>query len=287
MYSLCHLLVKALSHIPFAVLYALSDALYYLLYYVIRYRRKLVRRNLTESFPEKSPQEIVRIEKRFYHFFMDMLLETCKLASISPEEMRRRVTFPNFEQANEVVREGRSVTFFIGHCGNWEWMSSVGLWIDEDAVLAQVYHRLTNPVMDALMKHLRERMGNVCVEMRETARFVSHRRSEGKPCMMALIADHSPKWRDIRHYVQFLHHEVPGLVGPEKMTKRYGHVPFFVHLRRLRRGYYECELTLLHKHPEELPDYELTDLYFKYLEAEILAQPECYLWTHNRFKYAR
>ena len=287
MYSLCHLLVKALSHIPFSVLYALSDALYYLLYYVIRYRRKVVRRNLTESFPEKSPREVVRIEKRFYHFFMDMLLETCKLASISPEEMRRRVTFPNFEQANEVVREGRSVTFFIGHCGNWEWMSSVGLWIDKGAVLAQVYHRLTNPVMDALMKHLRERMGNVCVEMRETARFVSRRRSEGKPCMMALIADHSPRLRDIRHYVQFLHHEVPGLVGPEKMTKRYGHVPFFVHLRRLRRGYYECEITLMHDHPEELPDYELTDLYFKHLEAEILSQPECYLWSHNRFRYAR
>ena len=37
---------------------------------------------------------------------------------------------------------------------------------------------------------------------------------------------------------------------------------------------------------DQLPDFELTDRYFKLLEKMIMRAPEFYLWTHKRFKYA-
>ena len=76
-------IIKVLSYIPFWALYVISDIMYYPLYYIIRYRRKIVRKNLTESFPEKNLHEIISIEKKFYHFFMDMVLESGKLATTS------------------------------------------------------------------------------------------------------------------------------------------------------------------------------------------------------------
>ena len=91
MYYLIYFIVKALSYIPFWALYILSDIMYYPLYYVIRYRRKIVRKNLTESFPEKSHEEIVATEKKFYRYFMDMILESSKMASISPAEIRKQI----------------------------------------------------------------------------------------------------------------------------------------------------------------------------------------------------
>ena len=94
-------LVKAVSYIPFRVLYLLSDLLYYPVYYVVRYRRKIVRKNLIESFPDKGRNEIIRIEKSFYRFFVDMALESCKMISISPDEMRQRMKFVNIELANQ------------------------------------------------------------------------------------------------------------------------------------------------------------------------------------------
>lgn len=288
MYYLLHFIVKGLSYLPFRVMYVLSDLMYYLLYYVIRYRRKVVRKNLTESFPDKNPDEIIRIEKRFYHYFMDLILECIKLASISREEIRKRMVFVNSEEVNAKFREGKNITAFIGHFGNWEWMTSAGLWFDDNAICVQVYHALVNGDMDRLMKQMRERMGkNVCVEMRKTARFVNNMANEGKPFLMALIADQSPKRRDIKHYVTFLNHDVPVIVGPEKMTKHYDYAPFFVSVHRVKRGYYEMRVSSLHEDATSLPDYELTDLYFRRLEEEIRQQPECYLWTHNRFKYAR
>ena len=287
MYQLIYLLVKALAYIPFPVLYAISDMMYYPLYYVVRYRRAIVRKNLTESFPEKSHQEIITIEKRFYHCFMDMILESCKLATISEDEMKKRMNFVNIQLVNDLLAEEKSLAFFIGHYCNWEWMSSVGLWLESDVVCTQVYHKLMNPTFDRLMKHLRERMGSQCIEMHKTARFVTQLKAEHKVGMIALIADQSPKRREIKHYTDFLCHSVPVLVGPEKITKHYGYTPIFAEARRVSRGHYECRFSLLSDNPTDLPDYALSDLYFKHLEDEIKRQPECYLWTHNRFKYAK
>ena len=106
MYHLLRLLLKLVSYIPWCILYVLSDVLFFLLYHVAGYRRKIVRQNLTESFPEKDLSEIRRIEKKFYHFFSDMMLESCKLASISPEEIRRRMQFKNIEAVNALARQG-------------------------------------------------------------------------------------------------------------------------------------------------------------------------------------
>lgn len=287
MYYFIYFIIKTLSYIPFWMLYAISDIMYYPLYYVIRYRRETVRKNLTESFPEKSLSEIITIEKKFYRFFMDMLLESSKMASISPDEIRKRMKFVNIGKTNKLLDEGKSLAFFMGHFCNWEWMTSVGLWIKDDVVCAQVYHKLINETFDKIIKQMRERMGNTCVEMRQTARFVASMKAENKACMVALIADQSPKRRQIKHYVKFLNHMVPVLVGPEKITNHFGYMPIFVNAKRVKRGYYECEFSLLHNDPTSLPDYKLTDLYFERLEDEIRKHPECYLWTHNRFKYAK
>lgn len=287
MYYLIFTIIKVLSYIPFWALYVLSDIMYYPLYYIIRYRRKVVRKNLTESFPEKSHHEILAIEKNFYHYFMDMILESTKMASISPDEIKKRMKFTNIKMTNDLLDQGKSVDYFMGHYCNWEWMTSIGLWIKDDVVCAQVYHKLINHTFDNIIKQMRERMGNICVEMRETARFVANMASQNQPCMVALIADQSPKRKQIKHYVKFLNHTVPVLVGPEKITKHFGHIPVFVNVKRVKRGYYECEFIPLHDNPSSLPDYELSDIYFKHLEDEIRRQPECYLWTHNRFKYAQ
>lgn len=279
-------LVKILSYIPFRMLYVLSDIIFFPFYFVIRYRRKIARKNLTESFPDKDIDEIIRIEKKFYHFFIDMALESCKLISITPEELRQRMKFTNINIANEMLAEGKSISVFLGHYGNWEWITSIGLWLYKDAVVVQIYRKLRNKSMDKIMRRLRERMGNKCVEMHKTVRFMANAAADDRPHAIGFIADQSPKRREARHFTQFLNHKIPVLTGTEKATKHYGYNAIFISMKRVKRGYYECELASLHDNPKSLSDFELTNLYFQRLEYEILQHPEFYLWTHNRFKYA-
>ena len=57
-------------------------------------------------------------------------------------------------------------------------------------------------------------------------------------------------------------------------------------MKRVKRGYYKAELIRIHEEPASLPDFELTEIYFRMLEKMIQERPELYLWTHNRFKHA-
>ena len=286
MYYILHFFLKLLSYTPFCMLYVLSDGLFYPLYYVVRYRRRIVRRNLTESFPEKRLPEIKQIEKKFYRFFIDMTLESCKLASISPEELQQRMRFTNAEAVNEKLRQSKSVSVYIGHYGNWEWVSSMPLWLEKNMTGLQIYHTLRNKNMERLMMHIRERMGGICVEMYKTARRITELVNRHEICVIGFIADQSPKKREVHHFLPFLHHKTPVLIGTEKIIKHYGFEAFYLDVKREKRGYYEATFIPLHENPQSLPDFELTTLYFRHLEQTILRQPELYLWTHNRFKHA-
>lgn len=285
-YHLLSFFIRLLSCLPFGVLYILSDFLYYVVYYVIRYRRKVVRKNLAESFPEKSEQEILCIEKEFYHSFVDIILESCKLASISKDEMKRRMTFKNVDYVNTVLRNGKSIALYLGHYANWEWCSSIPLHLDKNVIGAQIYHKLSNKNMDRLMLDIRERMGAVCVDMHKTARYVTEISAEKKISMIGFIADQSPRKKDSRYFLHFLNHNTPVLTGTEKIVKHYGLEAFFLSVKRVKRGYYEAEFIQLHDNPKSLPDFKLTDIYYQMLEKCIIENPELYLWTHKRFRHA-
>lgn len=285
-YYLLKFALWLLSCIPFRMMYVLSDCLYYVVYYVVRYRRDVVRGNLTTAFPEKSRLEIIEIEKGFYRFFVDNILESGKLASISKEEMSRRMVFTNVEMVNASLREGKSVALYLGHYANWEWCSSMPLCLEKGIIGAQIYHALSNKAADSIILHNRERMGAVCVEMHRTARYVNELSVTGKVCLIGFIADQSPRKRDARYFMPFLNHNVPVFVGTEKLAKRYGFEAWFLDVRRMERGYYEATFIKMHDAPQSLLDFELTAIYYNMLEQMIRRAPELYLWSHRRFRHA-
>ena len=285
-YHLLSFFMKLLAVLPFSVLYFLSDCVYYLIYYLVRYRRAIVRKNLTESFPEKSEQEIILIEKKFYKFFTDNIFESFKMATISRTEMSCRMKFKNIDAVNSVLNEGKSISLYLGHYGNWEWISSMPLHLKEGVVAAQIYHELHNDDMNRLILNNRGRMGAVNVEMRKTARYINELSIQNKVSIIGFIADQSPKKQDSRHFIPFLNHNVPVLTGTEKITKHYGFEAWFIKVRRVKRGYYEAEFVKMHDSPKSLPDFELTSIYFNMLENMIKVAPQLYLSTHNRFKHA-
>ena len=72
-----------ISLLPFLILYLIADFLFVILYYVIGYRRKVVQENLRNAFPNKTEQESSHIEKEYYKYLADLIVETVKMISIS------------------------------------------------------------------------------------------------------------------------------------------------------------------------------------------------------------
>ena len=89
--------IKILSRLPLSVLYILSDFLYFILFYVIKYRRSVTAGNLSKSFPDKSAVELLEIEKKYYHFMTDLIIESIKGFTISKKELQRRFKIKNPE----------------------------------------------------------------------------------------------------------------------------------------------------------------------------------------------
>ena len=287
LYYIIYPLWYLLSLLPLGVLYILSDALFHLLYHLLRYRRRIVYKNLVESFPEKSEAEIRQVERGFYHFFCDYIVESLKMMTISPEEMKRRMVFKGIEQFDEVVEAGGSCALYLGHYCNWEWVSSVPLWVTPKAKCGQIYHPIENPEFDRLFLKQRGRMGAVSIPMNDTLREILRYRSEHQPVIIGYISDQVPHWRNIHHWCEFLHHDTPVLTGTERIVRKVNHAVFYLEMTRVRRGYYEGEIKLITREPQSLPEYEITTRYFQMLEASIRRRPEFWLWSHNRWKRGR
>lgn len=286
LYYLVYIFWYACSLFPLRFLYVVSDVLYYPLYYVVRYRRRVVRKNLTESFPEKTPAEIKRIEKQFYAFFCDYVVETLKQFSMSEKQMRRRMTFSGTDDIiRDMEQEGKHFTFiYLGHYCNWEWIASMPCWFPKKIMGGQIYHPLYNKAFDRLFLRVRSQYGGTCIPMKETLRKILDMRRQGERVVIGFISDQAPKWNSIHHFTPFLHHETPVFIGTEKIGRKMDAIIYFAEVTRPRRGYYHCHLYRMVDDIKSVPEYEVTDIYMQHLEQMIRRAPQYWLWSHNRWK---
>lgn len=279
-------IVYLISLLPFRALYLLSDILAWIACDVVRYRRKVVRRNLTASFPEKNGKEIRRIEKRFYRFLCDYFVETVKLASMSPEKMRKHMNVENIEEINEAVRRGQSVSIYLGHYCNWEWVSSLPLHIDTSAGCAQIYHPLENKAFDRLLYKLRTRFDANNVAMKDILQTLIAWKKEDVPSVTGYIADQAPGL-NIHLFIDFLNHETGAYTGPERISGFLGAKAVYAHMSRPERGYYTLRFIPMSENVKKEEMFETTRRYFTLLEANIKEAPQYWLWSHNRWKRSR
>lgn len=276
-----------LSLLPLQVHYFFSHCIYLILYRLFGYRTHVVRKNLQVSFPEKTEQELRLIEKRFYHSLCDYFVETVKAMTMSERQMRRRMVFKGTELVDECIHEGQCCAIYLGHTFNWEWVTSLPLWISPKAHCGQLYHALENPTFDHVMLDLRERWGAECIALVDVLRKTVEYKRKQQPTVFGYIGDQVPHWNNIHHWCWFLNHDTPVMTGTERIAAKNHQALFYLDMRQVKQGYYEATFKLISRHPEQLKDYEATDIYFQMLEESIRRQPELWLWSHNRWKRTR
>ena len=279
---------RFLAFFPFCFLYILSDILFLVVYYLIGYRRSVVRDNLCQSFPKKTKKEILGIEKKFYHFFCDYIVETIKVASISSTNIQKHMRFMEVEKMEKVLLEdGYDFIFlYLGHYCNWEWVASLPYSLSSQIHCAQIYHPLYNKAMDRFFLRLRNQYGGECVPMKNTLRRVMQLRQEKRPTIIGFISDQLPKVESMHLFVPFLNHpETAVFTGGEQMGKRMKVAYYFADIKRPRRGYYEVNFIRMYNDElAESAEYPMTILFMRMLEQMIVRAPQYWLWTHKRWK---
>ncbi|MBT4478768.1 MAG: lysophospholipid acyltransferase family protein [Flavobacteriales bacterium] len=278
------ILFYCLSLLPLWCLYFISDFLYLVIYKLIGYRTRVVRDNLKNSFPKKSDIELISIEKKFYHHFFDLIIESIKSISISENQMRKRLVFKNIEIFDKYFDQNKSVVLTVSHYGNWEW-GLLGVSLTAKQKMMGVYKTINDSFFNDLMNTTRGRFGADLVEMKDSLRHIISTKDECK--IIGLLADQSPVKNESNYWTTFLNQESSVYLGPEKIATKMNYPVLFCKIQKVKRGRYEFYLEELCTNPEKTTKGEITSLYLRKSEQTINENPEFWLWTHRRWKHKK
>ncbi|MDR0892246.1 MAG: lysophospholipid acyltransferase family protein [Mediterranea sp.] len=285
-YGLVYSGMWLLSALPFRLLYLLADLNYLFMYHLTGYRRRVVRRNLERSFPEKSTAERRQIEKKFYHYLADYLLEDLKTMHLSKEELCHRMTYKHKDEFLQMIEKHGGIILMIPHYANYEWIIGMGAIMKPDDVPVQVYKPLKDPYLDALFKRIRSRFGGLNVPKHSTARELVKLKRSGKKMAVGLITDQWPSSPDM-YWTNFLHQETAFLTGAERIAKLMDFPVFYCEMNKPSRGYCEVSFHLMTETPKATADGEITEMFARSLERTIRREPAYWLWSHKRWKAPR
>ncbi len=274
-----------LSKFPFWLLYLISDIIYVLIYYVLGYRKKIVYKNLYNSFPEKSPDEIKAIAKKFYRYLPDILVETIKMISISEKEVIKRIELINPDEVYRHFHAGKSVIGVTAHYGNWELgIHRLSLMTDYPRLI--IYKPLNNKNFNSIFNNIRTRFGATMVPMKQILRHIV--RLKNQPHISMFVADQTPLYQDSDFFMPFLNQEALVYTGTERISKLTENPVVFCEIgRKEKRGHYFCKFTTLIENPSLYPEHEITIIHNQFTEEIIKKEPAYWLWSHNRWKRQR
>jgi KDO2-lipid IV(A) lauroyltransferase len=278
-------ILKLISYLPFRIIYAISDFLYLLVRFVVKYRKKVIIENLSCAFPEKNEKEINQIAGKFYRHFCDLSLETIKLYSLRKKQITQRIHYKGIEQLDAHFEKGESIIVLAMHHNNWEWCSTVQLFIKHTVLM--IYNPIRgNQALEKFLLQSREQWGGICTPVHKSARTTVDFYRRGTPAVLWLAADQTPKATS-KFWTTFLNREAPFFSGPEKIAKRSGLPVYFHRTTKVGRGRYEVEFTPLFLQPKEEKEQNILLAYIRKMEEIIREEPEFYLWSHRRWKHKR
>ena len=269
--------------LPFWALYRVSDLLYIVVYYVAGYRKEMVFRNMKKAFPQKTDQEIKEIQKRFYRFFTDIVVETLKSFTISAEQVKERCKIIDIALLEEIEAQGKDYIFVTGHYGNWE-LTGASLSLNSRYTLYVLYKPLSNKYFDRLIYKSRVKFGIHLISVKESFEKISA--LIGTKSSFGFISDQAAK-PEKAYWTVFLNQEAAVFMGTEIIAKKYNLPIVYVSIKRVKRGFYEVYLEKLFDNPKKTKKGEITERYTKRLEQDIIENPEIWLWTHNRWKHKK
>lgn len=271
--------------LPLRILYGFSNLFFLILYYFPSYRRDVVRSNLINSFPEKSIEEIIRIEKKFYRHLADLFVEILKLTHMSDIELRRRFVIKDLDLLERLYKEKRDIVAVMAHYNNWEWLTIFSETTSYKTI--SIYKPLHNKHFNNLINSYRTKYGMVLTPMQSIIREIIEDRRKNINTFSAFINDQIPPRDDIKYWTRFLNQDTAIYLGAEKIAAKYDMALVYLHIKKIKRGYYSLNIMLLFEHTAGLPEKVITDTHVKYLENIIKENPEYWMWSHRRWKHKK
>ena len=277
-------LLNSLSRLSWKNAFRLSSTLKWLLFDVIGYRKAVIWSNLKNSFPEKSDSELKIIANDFYLHFTDIIVETIKFRTASPEVVKDRLQ-GDISIMDDFYAKKTNVIYLMGHRGNWELANLFSsLCFTHECIV--VYRPLQNKESDEWFINLRTRFGAKLVPMDQIFRELQKPRE--RPYAVVLANDQSAN-PGTAFWTTFLNQDTGVFRGVETIARRYNLTVLYADFSKVpdTRGYYHVDITTITDEPKAVPNNAILKKQIGILERNIQDQPHNWLWSHKRWKHKK
>jgi len=233
------------------------------------------------AFATKTIHDRKQIEKNFYRRLCELLLEQIKACTITSQQLLQQITLEDIEVIEQFYKQNRSIILVSGHFCNWEWVANA-LALQTSYTICAGYQRLHHKGIDRMALHIRTRFQRKAIPMVALLRYMTT--YKGSLQATTLLIDQAPLHKRNGYSTTFLAQSTTVTLTAAKLAQKYNHPIFYIQTERIKRGKYRVRPILLTETPAQLSVQEIAERYTRRLEADILLNPACWLWSHRKWK---
>jgi KDO2-lipid IV(A) lauroyltransferase len=245
---------------------------------------KLAEQNLAAAFPEKSPAERKKILSAMWEHFGRLAIEYAFLEDLVASfdsERPGKIKFIGLEHVRRIRETGKPVIIFGAHIGNWELVAAIGAKIG--VPVTALYRPPTNPHIAAEIERRRSFVRKLVVSGDGAARQVANALRRGEH--LAIVCDQRIGDGQV---IDFFGR--PALSNPivGVLARLFDCPVHGCHGLRYPDGSFVIELTPPLDLPRDAAGRVDTDaaniMVHGVIEGWVRADPEQWLWLHDRWK---
>ena len=297
--KITEMLMRLLALQPLKMHYFWGRCLSWFVSGPMHYRRDVVMINLARSFPEKKYSELRKIADDFYKHFGDLFAETFWFAGSHDTKRLRDSHICEMEHAdvlNRLYNDCPGVIVLTSHLGNWELTGGILNYVyAPDKVdfgeknTTVVYKELSNSFWDKVFGDNRcapiakENKETCYVESRKILRFVIAHRNEKR--LYIFPTDQCPyKYASAHTVDNFMHQPTLTMTGGAALAHKFGFAVLYMAFKKKEDFGYKMSFREICPDASKFTPEDIMNKFYSYLEEDVNAQPENYLWTHKRWK---
>lgn len=297
--KITEMLMRLLALQPLKMHYFWGRCLSWFVSGPMHYRRDVVMINLARSFPEKKYSELRKIADDFYKHFGDLFAETFWFAGSHDTKRLRDSHICEMEHAdvlNRLYNDCPGVIVLTSHLGNWELTGGILNYVyAPDKVdfgeknTTVVYKELSNSFWDKVFGDNRcapiakDNKETCYVESRNILRFVIAHRNEKR--LYIFPTDQCPyKYASAHTVDNFMHQPTLTMTGGAALAHKFGFAVVYMAFKKKEDFGYKMSFREICPDASKFTPEDIMNKFYSYLEEDVNAQPENYLWTHKRWK---
>lgn len=248
-------------------------------WHVLRRHRENALRNIATAMPEWSRRRRNTAIRHMFHHLGATLFEVLWLPNLDDESMRKTTTIEGIEPILEMVRNGRGVVAFTGHCGNWEWMAYC---LTKAGIPMSVLQRERDEeFMNRFITKIRATAGIRTIDRGSTGSMREIMYALRRGGMLGFLIDQSIRTESVK--VPFFGQPALTPIGPAKLAIRTKTAVVSVFVER-RGGHQYIRFNEVMNTRSNDDPVALTALITQDIEDQIRRNPEQWVWMHDRWK---